>query len=485
MNRTAILVVTIAAAIAGFVARGWLPMSHNDPHADEPTADAHEDEEPHIPLTKQAFDTLGLRLASVAIKDYQKTAIVPAEVVEFPGVSNRHLTAPVGGEVTAIGAQLGASVRPGDPLFEIRITDERVLDAQLMLVESITRREIIEKELRRIEPLTESGAVRGRQRIDLEYELEQLQTTISLKRDELLVRGLTIDQVERLVDTKQLLRTVSVSASRVDDNSFRAGADNRSGHVRAVAWEEAPNDDEMCVERLAVEPGQTVERGQLLCDLALHQRLYLKGHAFEVDLPALVRLAQEGGALSAEFGHRQGAAHSSVHHEHGLMLRYVANEVEADTLAYPFYVPLDNEVLYESTDESGYRYRTWRHTVGQRAHLLLPTTVIEGQIPLPIDAVMIDGPNAFVFVEHEEHGSDGDHYGTHETEMAPEDHEEDVFIELEPVPVTVLHKDSQSVVISSDGLLHEGDQIAMNGAHQLYQALHADSGGGHDHHHHH
>lgn len=509
MNRFAILAIVVCSLIAGFVARGWAPhfgaAAHHDEnkeHGEEGQGEHNEHkEEPHVPLTREAVDSLRLRLESVSIKPYQQTSIVPAEVVEFPGVSARQLTAPVSGEVVAIGAQLGATVLPGDVLIEIRITDERVIEAQLQLVEAMTRLAIIDKELRRIEPLTASGAVRGRQRLDLEYKREQLTTTLSLKRDELQVRGMTLDQVEQLVSSKQLLRTLAIKApgrgpGRADQVSTAEPA------VRPVAWKEGSPETDLSVERLSVQPGETVKRGQLLCELASHQRLYLKGHAFEADLPLVVGLAKQQHSFSAEFGHSQSEHRTNSVVRSGLKLRYVANEVEPESRAYPFYVPLDNELLHESTDENGYRYRTWRFTVGQRAHLMLPTTSIDGQIPLPVEAVAIDGPNAFVFVpcveeEPDDHahdhghehadGHDHDHGHHHEEEHDHEEHGDEIIIELEPIPVTVLHRDSQGVVIAVGGQLKEGDTVAMNAAYQLYQALHDDAGGGqgHDHGHQH
>lgn len=493
MNRYAILAIVACALATGFVARGWMPhfleAAHHEQHveATHHDHDAHE-EEPHVPLSKQAFETLRLRLETVSIKSYQQTSIVPAEVVEFPGVSARQLTAPVSGEVVAIGAQVGASVDPGDVLFEIRITDEPVIEAQLQLVESITRLAIIDKELLRIKPLTASGAVRGRQRLDLEYEREQLETTISLKRDELQVRGMTPDQVEQLVASKQLLRTVAIGAPRLSRGRANEASTVQST-VRPVAWKEGVREIDLSVERLSVQPGETVERGQLLCDLASHQRLYLKGHAFEADLSLVVGLAKQQRPFSAEFGHSQTKHRENSFVRSGLKLRYVANEVEPESRAYPFYVPLDNELLFESTDENDYRYRTWRFTVGQRAHLLLPTSSIEGQIPLPVEAVAIDGPNAFVFVPHVQEEADGpacncEHDHGYMDDQEEEDHGDEVFVELEPVPVTVLHRDSQGVVVAAGGELKDGDTVAMNAAYQLYQALSADSDGGHDHHHH-
>lgn len=485
MNRSLAFLLIFLAAAAGFFARAVLYATPSEVEvAEDDHHDEHDEEEPHVPLTKQAFDTLGLRMEAVAIADYQQTTSLPAEVVEFPGVSAYKLAASVNGVVTAVAAEPGVSVAPGDALFEIQITDERVLDAQLKLLEALTRRQIVEEEFSRLQPLAASGAVSGRQRRDLDYERRELETKINLRREELLVRGLLEEQVERLVETKRLLKTVVVRVPARSGNvapGLTGGADQA---VRTVAWEEQAVPDDFSVERLLVEPGQTVQRGEALCDLASHSRLYLRVMAFERDVPLLAELADEGEELTAEFGHSletHGASSSTVD---GLRIRYVANHVDPVTKSYECYLPLENELLHETTSDAGRRYLTWRFSVGQRAHLQLPIERITGQIPLPVEAVAIEGPNAFVFRPHEEEEHEEDEH--HDDEHDEEEHaHEEAFIELEPAPVTVLYRDNRTVVVAAGDELHEGDVIAMNGAYQLHLAVTADAGGGHDHHHHH
>lgn len=514
MNRSLTLTLVLLAAATGYFARGWTAMesAHHDDHHEEghdDHEDGHDDhddheEEPHVPLTKAAFDTLRLRLEPLEVSDYQQTDTIPAEVVEFPGVSAYKLAAPVNGVVTAIAAEPGAAAAPGDALFEVQITDERVLDAQLQLIEALTRLGIVREELDRLQPLAASGAVSGRLRRDLDYERRELETTIRLRRDELIVRGLTDAVVDTLIDTGRLLRTVVVRVPPRNGSLNNADADaadrGLAPRVRTVAWQEEAVADDFSIERLLVEPGQTVERGEALCDLASHAQLYLRVRAFERDVPRLARLAEQSESLSAEFGHSletHGPTSSIVS---DLRIRYVANHVEPGTQLYACYVPLKNELLHESVGPTGRRYRTWRFSVGQRAHLLLPTTKITGNVPLPIEAVAIEGPYTYVFRPHvEEHNPlfcDHDHGDDHDHDHAEGDHEdghddhadhddhEDIFVELEPVPVTLLHRDNQVAVIALGDELKPGDIIAKNGAYQLHLAIQAAAGGGGGHHHH-
>lgn len=488
MHRLSLIALALVAGAAGFLIRGWATPfvgawagTHRDdhegaPHADGEHGDEHDhgdEEEPHVPLSREAFDSLALRLEPASIAPFVKTSMLPAEVVEYPGVSASKLAAPVTGVVVAIATQPGAAVAPGDALFELRITDERVLDAQLRLLESLTRLEIVEEELRRLEPLAASGAVRGRERRDFEYEGRELRTAIDLRRGELAARGLTDGQVDRLIETKELLRTVVVRTPLRRDTVDGSQADGRGAPVRPVAWEDPAAPLEFTAENILVQPGETVERGEALCDLASHARLYLRALAYEADLPRIIELARDGAPLAAEFGHSLETHRSSASLVEGLRVRYVANHVDPTTQSYPFFLPLDNQVLNESSDEAGFRYRTWRFSVGQRGHVLAPTRSIEGHIPLPIDAVAVEGLEAFVFCPHAHGGAPHDH-----------DHEEEAFIELEPVPVTLLYRDNRHAVVASGGQLREGDRVAMNAAHQLLMALRAESEGGGQHHHH-
>ncbi|MEQ8849652.1 HlyD family efflux transporter periplasmic adaptor subunit [Botrimarina sp.] len=497
--------LVVLALVAGFLVRGWVPLGgdHHDGVAHEEhddDHDDHDDEGPHVALSEEAVATIGLELGQAQVADFTRTTAIPAEVVEFPGVSAHKLAAPVRGVVSAVAAEPGASVDPGDALFTIQITDEQVVEAQLRLIEALTRLAIVDEELERLRPLAASGAVSGRQRRDLEYERRELQTTIRLRRDELIVRGLPESRVEALVNSGRLLESISVRVPLREQEIARSAEPGAGANVQPVAWREAVPTEDFSVETLLVEPGQTVDRGQALCDLASHAQLYLRVQAFERDVPLLARLAESGETISAEFGHSlktHGATSSIVD---GLQVRYVANHVDPESQAYACYIPLVNEVLTESTGPAGRRYRTWRFSVGQRAHLLLPTTQIEGGIPLPADAVAISGPTAWVFRphEHDDHEEDQDHHEgeAHEEEadhLDDDDHDDDhddheePFLELEPVEVVVLHQDPRSVVVAADGNLSPGDTIAMNNAYQLRIAIDAaaSGGGGHDHHHDH
>ena len=110
-------------------------------------------------------------------------------------------------------------------------------------------------------------------------------------------------------------------------------------------------------------------------------------------------------------------------------------------------------------------------------HLRLPVEKWVDQITIPAEACVIDGPHAMIFAEHHEDqpGSDGE-------DQENDDHD-DIFLELEPVPVRLLHRDDSVVVLQDDGIDPE-TVIALNHAHKLYLAMKMQAAGGGGHHHH-
>ena len=136
-------------------------------------------------------------------------------------------------------------------------------------------------------------------------------------------------------------------------------------------------------------------------------------------------------------------------------------------------------------------FEQWQLRPGQRMHIRLPVERWVDQIVLPTDAVVVDGPNVFVFVEHHHHDEHKHHHESDTTnqhatsDLHESDGEDKVFVELEPVPVHMLHRDDTTVVIADDGQLHTGEEVALNNAYKLYLAMKMQTGDGGGHHHHH
>lgn len=455
---------------------------HDDHEAGE------EDEEDHLALTEQAFKSLDIKLGNIIRDEYWKPLTVPGEVIEIPGASDLSVSAPVSGLIEQVHVREGQAVESSDQLVSMRIIDDDLTDAQSKLLDNLSRQDVARREIARLAPLTESGTVTGRRKLDLEYELSQLGSTFRTLSQEILARGLPRTALQDLIENKVLATELSLAVPAFIDLPSATP-------LRPVSIGGVLNAKDFSIEELLAHPGKMVQRGDDLCNLAYHTELYIRGRAFETDMPALAKIAENGWRIRAEFGHEQANDHSHRLSIEGLELLHVDNHVDKVTQTFSFYLPIVNEVEKQITDEYGRIYQQWKYKPGQRVHLSLPVDHWEDALQLPRDAVVIEGPNAFVFVEHiDPHmtdttyahsDSDHAHEDDHDDHAHEGDHDHHVHIEFEPVPVQVLYRDANVVVLADDGQLNANDRIAMNNADKLDLAMKMQASGGGGHHHDH
>ncbi|WP_425395198.1 efflux RND transporter periplasmic adaptor subunit [Aeoliella sp.] len=455
----ALPVVLVAGVATGLLVRpaleGLLATPEEDPHVHE-TASAEPD---HLPLSFEAVQNLGLQAEPVTLSDFVVVRRMPGEIIEAPGLSSQKIAAPVSGKIARLFAAPGMSIQPGDPLLELEIIDDELMQAQLQLLELQTKHEINSAELKRLGPLADSGGIAGRKLLDLEYDLKQIKASLSRTRQELAMRGLSDEQIAKIENSGQAIKRLRISVPPL-------GAIEGEDSSASLA-ELAKVKDSLALETLLVEVGQNVTRGEGLASLEVHGLLMVCGHAFESDVDLVSKIATSGEEISIEFGVTdEGKV------EPGFRIQHVAGHVDEVTQTYHYFIPLENEVVRESKNALGQVFRTWRYKVGQRVHTLIPAERLAGQIVLPRDAVVQDGPEYYVFREipfdvlEAEHG---------------------VYMEMERVPVKVVSRDTNLVAIDPSGQLKPGDRVAMGSAYKLLLAFKAQQeggGSGHDHHHH-
>ena len=473
----------IVGLTTGLMIRPMIDQLIHDRAADQ-TDDDHDDhndgemeeEAEHIALTRQAFQNLKLKVEAVALSDYTQTIRMPGEVTESPGLSLQKVAAPVSGQITRLFTYPGVSVTEGMPLCEIQIVDNHLEDAQLRLLELLTKQEIIDAELTRLAPLVSTGSVAGRKHLEWEYQKKEVDSSLARTKQELALRGLSEDEIEQIVRTRKVVSTHIVNAPKGVAASLQT--DGGQSMVRPVFWmKELPDQTDLTVEELLVESGQNVTRGEVICTLASYGLLSVRGYAFENEIDIVSRLAAEERAVAVEFGIGK---HTDI--RSGLNIQYVDCNVDPSTQSFQFYVPLPNKVVAESTDPLGRRFRTWQYKVGQRVHLLVPDRVAQEQIVVPRDALVREGPDAYVFREVVDMPEETVPHASELTEAS----DEHAYMELEPVPVTVVHQDRAYAVIAPNEAIDVGDHIAMNSGYQLFLALKSQQSthaGGHDHHH--
>jgi multidrug efflux pump subunit AcrA (membrane-fusion protein) len=397
------------------------------------------DESNALGLSSQAEDTIGLKVVRIERKTFQRKITVPAMVVERPGRSVSRVTAPLSGIVTEIDAVQGEAVSAGRPLLKVRLTHEELVQAQADLLRSLSELDVVNRELKRIEPLAKDALIPKKTYLERQYEQHKLEAAIAAQRQALWLHGLTAEQVDVIVSDRTLFKELTVDAPALP-------ATNAPHYQRLLQ-----------VQRLAVERGQHVTAGDLLCVLTDHAELYIEGTAFEQDAQQLNRAVQENFKVTAVVD----AGTKEPQFLQGLSILYVADTVDPESRAFHFYVRLPNELTRDSGDAEGRRFISWRFKPGQRLKLQVPVESWPGSIVLPTDAVVQDGPESFVFQRY------GDHFDRR--------------------PVRVEYRDPYSVVIANDGALQLGDLVAASGAEQLQLALKNKSGGAIDPHagHHH
>jgi len=409
------------------------PSDDHDAHnRDHDHGHAGHSEDSSIELSTNALRNIGFQPITIEPTTYVKTITVPAMVVERPGRSQIHITAPLTGVVTKIVPIQGAAIEPGSPMFEIRLTHEELVNAQSNLVRTSESLEVVNREIARLRSLGE-GVIAGKRILDQEYEKQKLEAGFRAERQALLLHGLTEKDLDSILRDRKLLQTLTVDAPMHGHDSDAC----REDHL-------------FHVQELPVKLGQQVEAGQVLSVLADHCELYIEGLAFEDDAARLREATRQGWEVSAAL--LLGDRTTDV--IDGLKLLYLADHVDPQSRAFRFYLRLPNQVALDQTDSTGIRFLDWRFKPGQRMELRVPVEQWEKRIVLPVEAVVDEGAETYIYQQN------GDHF--------------------DRVPVHVEYRDQRSVVIANDGAVFSGDVVAARGAYQMHLALKNKSGGGID-----
>jgi len=416
-------------------------------HDDSKLADGDEDEHAHdgkagydhehdeaaaIKLSKQARGSIGLRLARVELRPFDRTITVPGIIVERPGWSVLEVTAPMTGVVTRVYPIQGEAVEPNQPLFEVRLTHEDLLQVQTEFLRTIEELDVIGREVGRLEKVSADGVIAGKTFLERKYEQQKQEAALKAQRQALLLHGLSQDQVDKIVASRTLLPSLTIRAP------VREAAETSPRRL-------------LQVQQLKVSQGKYVNAGDTLCTLADYGELYIEGRAFEQDIQAINRAATAGCTISAVLGSKSNADEETVQ---GLCILYLDDKVDRQSRAFHFYVTLPNRLLREARTPDGRRFAYWQFKPGQRTQVRVPVEQWKDRIVLPVEAVAQEGAEAYVFE------ANGDHFDRR--------------------PVHVEYRDQDWVVIANDGALKVGAMVAASAAHQVQLALKSKAGGGVD-----
>lgn len=364
-------------------------------------------------------------------QSFVRTISVPALVTERPGRSQVQLTAPFTGIVTNISLIEGEVVLPGEPLFTLRLTHEDLVTAQRAFLQSTQELEIVQNEIKRLLSVGD-GVIAGKKVVEQEYEKQKIEAIVLAQRQGLLLHGLDNAQIDEIIKTRTLLQSLTVTAPQFVDDGIHHELD----HVYHV-------------QQINVQRGQHVAAGDTLGVLADHCMLYVEGQAFEDDAERLTQAAREGWEVAVS----QVAAEGPHPVAKKLRIFYVADHIDSDSRALKFYLNLPNSLVRDQRRDS-HRFVAWKYRPGQRMEVRIPISEpLQNQIVLPIDAVIEDGAEWFVFQQN------GDHF--------------------DRKSVHLVYRDRDTAVVENDGKL-SGTTLAMSGAFQMNLALKNQAGEGVD-----
>lgn len=456
-------------------------------HADEHTtgADAHdhgsEEEHAHespnsLLVSETARKNLGLTeeyLRPIELRSFTRTLSVPSIIVDSPGRTRLPVSAPMTGIVTHVHAVPGEAIKPGDLILEMRLTHEDLVTAQKEYLQTLGDRDIELKQIARIEGLANAGALSNKTLLDRQFARDKLESQLRSQREALRLHGLSDNQIAAIDKDRRLLTEIQIVAPHPDDHSdeelhlslqktpkisenkqrtasspFRfASVDDSHDAMQSNSTQE---DSRLLVlQELNVQKGQTVNTGDALCVLADYKELMIQGQAFETEANIITKAKLANWPIAALVGENSEATRVD-----NLELSRVENEIDPATRTLKFYVGLKNELVEVKPTADGQSHVTWKYRTGQRLQLLLPVEQWTEQIVLPIDAVVREGIESFLFQEN------GDHF--------------------ERVSVHEIYRDQTNVVVANDGAIYPGDVVALRGAYQMQMAIKNQSGGGID-----
>ena len=171
-------------------------------------------------------------------------------------------------------------------------------------------------------------------------------------------------------------------------------------------------------------------------------------HAFKQEATWLERATQRSWPVAVEFAEDDAANWPQL--DQTFTIRHLANSIDSSSRTFAFFLPLTNQS--RSYEREGQTFVVWRFRPGQRVRLHVPVEEFPDALVLPAEAVVREGPEAFVLQQNG-----------------------DLFNRL---PVEILHEDRLNVVLANDGSITPGLYLARNGAASLNRVLKAQAASG-------
>ncbi len=121
---------------------------------------------------------MGLVSKPARLQSYWRTVLIPGSIVDRPGLSDRGVTSPAVGVVTQIHAFPGDTVRPGQPLFTLRLFSEYLQNTQSELFKATGEIALVKEQLARLDAAAKTGAIPEARLIELNNQVRRQNTLI-------------------------------------------------------------------------------------------------------------------------------------------------------------------------------------------------------------------------------------------------------------------------------------------------------------------
>ncbi|OAI53906.1 hypothetical protein AYO44_15635 [Planctomycetaceae bacterium SCGC AG-212-F19] len=440
----AVIGVCAGLVTAGFVTRGWwLPALFPEGSSVRTEKQDHGPvaEVQQVRLSPQAQANLRLVVQPLAADIYWRTIELPGTVVDRPAHSDRGVVSPATAVITKVHAFPGDTVRPGDPLFTLRLLSETLHLTQSELFKTSKEIQITQEQQKRLSDPAVARAVPEAKVIEIDNQLRRLSVAAQAYRTELLTRGLTPTQIDGVAQGKYVSEIQVTAPQRSQDSKVLVALGNSAPPSPDAA---VPLSFE--VQELKVDLGQQVQAGQTVALLSNHQALYIEGRGFRQETPLVEKAARDGLPVQVEFMEDAGGTWPAL--EQNFTIRHIGNTIDPASRTFAFFLPLNNQA--RTFDKDGKTLLLWRFRPGQKVRLHIRVEKLENVFVLPADAVVREGPEAFVFRQN------GDFF--------------------DRKPVHIVYQDRRHVVIANDGSVPPGLFVAQNGAAQLNRVLKSQSG---------
>ena len=176
-------------------------------------------------LTPEAVTRAGLKTALVTAGASTASVTVPGTVMAN-AYREVKVTPIVGGIVTKVHVELGATVKRGMPL--VTLVSAELADAQTKYLSMAAMLEADHKKLQRTQELVEIGAASRQELEEVTAVHESHATEVEAARQRLLILGLTPEQVGALTSPSQIVSTIVVPAP-IDGVDYRPLGQPRPG----------------------------------------------------------------------------------------------------------------------------------------------------------------------------------------------------------------------------------------------------------------